>query len=383
VEDTKDFSHIYFRNCAVKVTAKAVDIIDYIDLDGYVWNDQVIERDFSLEEPMGCDYRTFIRNIAGDNDNRVESIESTIGFLMSSYKDPGYCPAVILNDEVITENPEGGTGKGLFVQGVGQLKKVIGIDGKKFDFKTQFGFQTVTTDTQVVSFDDVKRGFGFENLFSAITEGITIEKKNKDAIKVPFKSSPKVVITTNYAIRGKGNSFERRKWELELKKFYSMSYTPVDEFKRRFFEGWDDKEWLLFDNYMIRNLQLYIAEGLVKSEFNNLAIRRLGSETSHEFLEWTGLIEGTVITEVLKDNVKLMKDELYTEFIRDNPDYAPSGKNTISRTRFYKWLHAWGSFRDGVEITEGRTSLGRWIQFKTAAYGSKERERDRQTDLEF
>jgi hypothetical protein len=31
---------------------------------------------------------------------------------MHGYKNLSYCPAVILNDEVISDNPEGGTGKG-------------------------------------------------------------------------------------------------------------------------------------------------------------------------------------------------------------------------------------------------------------------------------
>jgi len=41
-------------------------------------------------------------------------------------------------------------------------------------------------------------------LFSVVTEGLTLEKKNKDAIKIPFSKSPKIAITTNYAIKGSG-----------------------------------------------------------------------------------------------------------------------------------------------------------------------------------
>lgn len=367
IEDGKSFSHIYFRNCAVRVTADEVEKIDYIDLDGYVWKDQVIDRDFDHCDITDCDYKKFISRIAGDDAERIQSIESTIGFLMSGYKDPGYCPAVILNDEVITDNPEGGTGKGLFVQGIAQMKKVIDINGKIFDFKTQFAYQTVTTDTQVVSFDDVKKGFNFENLFSTITEGITIEKKNKDAIKIPFRYSPKIVITTNYAIRGKGNSFERRKWELELKQHYTMDKTPVDEFGKRFFDEWDDAEWCSFDTYMLKNLQFYIVNGLCKSDFSNLAIRKLASETCHEFIEWTGLVDGAKASDLIKFDKKMFKDELYMDFVDDNPDFAPKAKMTISRQLFYKWLIYYGNY-EKHEVVEGRTGLGRWIMYKTKNY---------------
>ena len=367
IEDGKSFSHIYFRNCAVKVTADSVDKIDYIDLDGYVWKDQVIDRDFEHCDITDCDYKRFISRIAGDDAERIQSIESTIGFLMSGYKDPGYCPAVILNDEVITDNPEGGTGKGLFVQGIAQMKKVVDINGKIFDFKTQFAYQTVTTDTQVVSFDDVKKGFNFENLFSTITEGITIEKKNKDAIKIPFRYSPKIVITTNYAIRGKGNSFERRKWELELRQHYTMNHTPVDEFGKRFFDEWDEDEWCSFDNYMLGNLQFYIVNGLIKSDFSNLAIRKLASETCHEFIEWTGLVDGAKPSDLIKFDKKMFKDELYMDFVNDNPDFAPKAKMTISRQLFYKWLVYYGNY-EKLEVAEGRSGHGRWIMYKTKNY---------------
>ena len=97
----------------------------------------------------------------------------------------------------------------------------------------------------------------FERLFSVVTEGLTLEKKNKDAIKIPFNKSPKIAITTNYAIKGAGNSFERRKWELELNQYYNKTFTPLDEFKKLMFGDWDDKEWEQFDNYMINCLSSY------------------------------------------------------------------------------------------------------------------------------
>ena len=368
VQDTKDFSFIYFRNCALKVSKDKIDMVDYIDLDGYVWRDQVIDRDFEFCDITDCDFKKFISNICGNDDHRVKSLESTIGFLMSGYKDPGYCPSVILNDEVITDDPQGGTGKGLFVQGVSMMKKVAMIDGKSFSFDKPFAYQTITTDTQVISFDDVNKGFNFERLFSAITEGLTIEKKNKDAIRIPFKFSPKIVITTNYAIRGKGNSFERRKWDLELKQHYSKEFTPVHEFGKRLFDEWSDDEWCSFDNYMVNNLKSYLATGLVKSEFKNIGIRRLASQTSHQFIEWVGLIQGTKASDVIRFNKRIFKDDLYLDFVKENPDFSPRGKDTISRNAFYKWLNAYGLFKEGITIFEGRSNQGRWIMFNEEGY---------------
>jgi hypothetical protein len=362
IEDTKEASYLYYRNCAVQVTKDEVKSIDYLDLGGYVWKDHVIDRNFNMcDVTSACNYRKFIRNICGDDDGRVESMESTIGFLLHGYKNLSFCPAVILNDEVISDNPEGGTGKGLFMNALARMKKVVTIDGKSFTFERSFAYQLVSADTQILVFDDVKKYFDFERLFSVVTEGLTLEKKNKDAIKIPFSKSPKIAITTNYAIKGSGNSFARRKWELELHQYYTKAFTPLDEFGKLMFGDWNDDDWCEFDNYMIGCLKTYLHTGLVRSKFVNLKIRQLSAETAHDFIEWCGLVEGQPKNNTLEPGIRLYKNELYNDFVNEYPDYGPKSKMTISRTKFYKWLVAYGLFKYGVAPEEGRDMMGRWI----------------------
>lgn len=376
ISDDKYTSYLYYRNCAVKVTKKGVTQIDYIDLDGFVWKDHVIDRDYIDCEIDECDFQRFISNVCGQDKVRIKSMESTMGYLLHGFKNLSYSPAVILNDEVISDNPEGGTGKGIFMNAISQMKKVVVIDGKGFTFEKSFAYQLVSADTQVLVFDDVKKHFDFERLFSVVTEGLTLEKKNKDAIKIPFSKSPKIAITTNYAIRGKGSSFERRKWELEFKQHYNSIHTPFQEFGKLLFGDWNDDEWCLFDNYMVTNLQNFLKTGLVKSEFVNLKIRKLSAETCHDFIEWCGLIDGSEKNEKLVINKVILKKELYSEFILENPDYAPRGKMSISMNKFYKWLNSYGQFITGLAPIEGRSSEGRWIKF----IDEKEKEKNNQTD---
>ena len=364
IEDTKDTSYLYFQNCAVEIKKNRVTAIDYVDLDGYVWKDRVIARVFRECLITGCDYKTFINNVCNQSDDRTKSMESTIGFMMHGHKNLSYCPAVILNDEVISDNPEGGTGKGIFMNALSHMKKLVTIDGKAFAFEKSFAYQLVSVDTQILCFDDVKKYFNFERLFSVVTEGLTLEKKNKDAIKIPFSKSPKIAITTNYAIKGTGNSFQRRKWELELYQHYTKSYTPQDEFGKLFFGDWDDDEWCVFDNYMIECLQLYLSEGLVESEFVNLKIRQLSASTSHDFIEWCGLLNGQVENDKLGVGLQINKNEMYFDFINEYPDYGPKSKMTISRQKFYKWLNSFAEYKTGLPPIEGRDLTGRWLQLK-------------------
>lgn len=355
VEDTKDEAYLYFRNGVVKVTKDKIVLLNYEDLGGYVWSDQVIQRDFKFCPSDECDYKTFIRNIGGNDDQRVASIESTIGFILHAFKNGGYCPAVIINDEVISENPEGGTGKGLFMNGISRMKKAVTIDGKSFSFDKSFAYQLVSTDTQVLVFDDVKKNFDFERLFSVVTEGITVERKNKDAIKIPFHKSPKVVITTNYAIQGKGNSFERRKWEMEFKQFYTKDFTPQDEFGRLLFNDWNEKDWCAFDNYMIKLLQSYLKTGLVKCNFVNLKERKFRAETNAEFAEWVHEFGPTL----MPINHRFRPDDVFDKFIADNNGMF----RMLSKQRFNSWLRTYCLYLTGMNPLESRDGAGKSMVF--------------------
>jgi hypothetical protein len=365
IADTKDVAYLYYMNCAVKITKTDIILIDYLDLGGYVWRDHVIDRTFTLCKVGSCDYKVFISNICGEDDSRVNSMESTIGYLLHGWKNLSYCPAVILNDEIISDNPEGGTGKGLFMNALAKMKKCVTIDGKSFTFERSFAYQLVSADTQILCFDDVKKSFDFERLFSIITEGITLERKNKDAVKIPFSKSPKVSLTTNYALKGKGSSFERRKWDLELAHFYTKDFTPLVEFGKLMFGEWDDTEWCQFDNYMMTNLQLYLNNGLIKGNFVNKKIKDLSSETCHEFIEWCGLVGDSQINEKIKPNSRMYKQDLYDEFISEYPDFAPKSKFTVPRRRFYNWIKAYSAYEYNSLPEEGRDLGGRYFMFKT------------------
>ena len=354
MSDTTTHSYLYYRNVALEVTKNKINLIEYESLPGFVWKKQIIDRDFEICDDIDCDYSKFISNVSESNITRIRAVRSTIGFLLHGFKNAGYCPAVIINDEVISDDPEGGTGKGLFVQGVSQLKRNVTIDGKAFLFERSFAYQLVSIDTQILTFDDVKKNFEFERLFSLITEGITLEKKNKDAIKINFKDSPKVVITTNYAIKGKGNSYERRKWELEFFAHYSKEHTPLDEFGKLFFSDWDEDEWCSFDNYMIKCLQLYLNKGLISAPFKNLKDRKFEAETCREFV--TFIAENK---ELFPYDTKINSNSVRIEFVLQNPDFSK-----LSHSKWNKWVKIACKHLTKTEAEQGRDTSGIYFIFK-------------------
>jgi hypothetical protein len=208
---------------------------------------------------------------------------------------------------MISDEPNGRSGKGLFWNALKHLKKVQSIDGKQFKFGGDFPYQSVKTDCQVLVFDDVKRNFMFENLFSVITEGIEITYKGKDTIKLPVQDSPKILITTNYVIKGTGGSHEARKFEVELSTFFNAEHTPIDFFGHYLFDDWDTKEWARFDCYMIECLKKYLTHGLMPYKSISLPYKRFEIELGKELFECIKNIE---------KEVWINADDFYNEYIR-------------------------------------------------------------------
>jgi hypothetical protein len=185
-----------------------------------------------------------------------------------------------------------------------------------------------------------------------VTEGITLEKKNKDALKLPVNKSPKIVITTNYTIGGEGGSFERRKFEVELSSYYNEKHSPFEEFGHMLYDDWSEVEWDKFNNFMIYCVQFFLQKGLITYEFHNLATRKLINNTSFDFYEW-------IEDEKLVTNDRIDKRQIYEQFITDHEDY----KKYTSNKKFSRWLDLYASYK-GYEIIKGKSNGVRYTIYK-------------------
>jgi len=285
--DTSKASYIYYKNVAVKTTKDKIELLKYNEIDDLIWKNQIINRDITIKNESDGVFKTFLWRLSGEDKERYYTLKSVIGYLMHSYQNDAKPKAIIFNDEMISDDiPNGGSGKGLIHKAIGHIKNIVIEDGKKFDPRAQFAYQKVNKDTQIFLMDDVPKNFNFESLFSIVTEGMTIEKKGKDAYQIPFKDSPKISITTNYTVKGNGASFYRRVFEVEIANHFNNNYTPEDEFSHQFFSEWTNEEWQNFDNFMIRCIQFYLKNGLVESNKVNLEFRKLKQDLGSEFIEF-------------------------------------------------------------------------------------------------
>jgi len=317
-KDTRGVCYKYFSNVVVKITADDIELLKYTDLEYKVWKDNIINHKFDLVDiyhtAMAYEFHKLVTttkdlegNLIADT-QRFLALRSALGYLMYNYKNDTDTKAVVFCEEQITDTG-GGTGKTLTCKMLEKMGIIMAnINGRNVNFNNRFLFQNVNTDTNVILFDDTNDKFDFTALYSVITNGLTIEKKNKQAIQLSHIDTPKFVITSNTVLTDESNSGKRRKFEVEFSDYFNEEHTPQDEFGCMFFTEWDDYEMNLFYNYMIGNIRLYLQRGLISYESKNLKNRKLSLKIEDDDL--LDFCED-ICREILTNKVNISSKEIF------------------------------------------------------------------------
>lgn len=367
-KDTFDKGYFYFKNGFVEITPHpsplppllagqapgegevnhGINFYSYKKLNKHIWKKQIIDRNF-VESSRRSVFEDFLFNVCRSEVKRYESLKSAIGYLEHTYKDPSITKSIVFIDEKLSDGAFGRSGKGLVIKSISKVRNVVIEDGRNFNPSKNFAFQRVKADTNIIGFEDIREKFPFERLFSIITDGITIERKNKDEIHINYNESPKVVISTNFSISGVDDSTLDRQFIVEFSDYYNKSHRPVHDFGKPFFSGWNDDEWSDFDNFMIGCLQLYLSKGLVTYEFVNLDKKKMIDETCQEFVEFA------------EDGIEIGKEyekkELYESFKKEYEEF-----DKLTQSKFTRWLKVWGKVKN-YEVQESKSGGKRNIRF--------------------
>lgn len=295
IYDTSSKSYMYFQNGFLEMSTE-IKMLDYSALDGYIWKGSQKDHNIDLSESTTGDYEDFIHKIATnryegmpvENIEKFNTLRSSIGYMLHNFKNPSFHKVVVLTDEVISNSPQGGTGKSLFQKALSKIVSTVGISGIDFQINKNYTYEEVKMDTRLINIDDCMKNFNFTELFSLVTADFTVRKKYVSQVTIPFETSPKFCISSNAVINGDGGSFRRRMIEIEFSNYFSDSYTPVNEYRRNFFSEWDESEWNRFYVFMANCILYYLNNGIVEYERLNIAEKKTKSaigESLYEFFD--------------------------------------------------------------------------------------------------
>lgn len=344
LRDTKDTSYHFFLNNIVKVTADDILYTRYEDLDGdkYVWREKIIPRNFNNIAIQGEEFilnsylSRFLQRLSGftpDNEHwllsepkteeeiqRFEALYAFMtayGYLITNFKDPDKPYTILIAEDTEDDGQGGGTGKGLFMKCVAQIRNVCLIDGKNWNPDKSFAFQRVDLNTDVLSIEDTEKYFNFRKLYNAATEGIEIEKKNKDSFFLPFTHSPKMAITTNYDLLDSSIHSVRRVKKLILSRYFNLERTPRSEFdNKNFFYDWDDEDWTEFYAFSFFCIQKFYQNGILQSsETENSTIKAIKLKAGSAGSEFYTYCSDKILE---KNEVSYAAKEFWTNFLEDH-----------------------------------------------------------------
>ncbi len=289
--DGKDYSRFYFFNNYVHVTKENIDIVNYEYLEGVIWEDRITPHSFNIpNKKKEGQFETFCWNICKKDKERFSAFKTMLGYTLHRNKDRGEDRAIILYDEKmgIGNKANGGTGKTLLYKAIAQCRELVEFSGKQIKIGSWFNKQRINLTTDLLAYDDLDKSVNLEYFFDMITSGIEVEKKRKQAFHIPRDKSPKIILTSNYLVKGPGGSSDiRRRYEFELANHYNEDFIPEDEFGNRFFENdWSDFEWNSFFYFMMSCVQDYLLKGLIQPKPMNLIKNKLESKSCREFIEY-------------------------------------------------------------------------------------------------
>jgi hypothetical protein len=272
------------------------------------------------------------------------------GYMLHRYKDASNTVAPFVMDNKISPNStesNGGSGKSLlFVNAIEHavgFKNVEEIDGsspKLVDDK--FLFENVKKETHVVVFNDIESWFPMRLLYNAITNGFSASVKYASKFRMASEDSPKICVLSNFGLADmeRSTSTIRRIFVVPFADYYHVikseyldSWEPKNDFSKRFFQDWEDKDWNDFFNLNAQCTQFVMKQDKpVQAESSNIQKRNQQSVMG-TFQFWADQY-----FTINKLNSFIPMKEVKEDFSKEN--------SKISSQVFSSKLKSWADFKE-------------------------------------
>jgi len=360
LRDGRDRCYVHFPNGTVEISASGVRLLSRTsDSGGCIWKTKILSHTidiFDANRTIGSSpFRDFVcyammsktdpaKGTADPSaemetarwSDALDAFETGFGYLIHEYNPPDEAKVIVFTD--LDSSPgrtDGGTGKSVTMECVKYFRQTAFVDGKAFrkamNESSRFNFSNVQVDTGFVFINDLNPDFDLTQLFSIITDDMTIEQKGRNKVVIRKDKKPKMGLTTNYVITGVGNSFERRQHIVEFGNFWSRcgrnGIKPKEIIGKNIGEDFNSDDWNAFYNYGFHCVRRYLAEGLLTGGNSSYKIKALtqsieGLGASGDVVRWIDNWVRTARIDGDYHKTGITIDDLYAAFIADNDDLS-------------------------------------------------------------
>lgn len=284
---------------------KKIDTLEDIRRYRLIWH----KKDFSFLKYIYNTGRTYWRKTEmgyqlteseqAEHDLHFINKVLALGYMLCKHKSDGQPYAVFCMETEQSEEGthSGGTGKSLFASSLEQIRKELFIDGQNLDTKKgDFMLQGVERGvTDVIFLDDLNAQVDLHKFMPMITGKMVVNPKYVAAFVIEFKDSPKVIFTSNHAIKGFDASLRRRTWFTAFSDYYHADdfqkglkeRSPFLEFGRNLISDYNEEEMNQFYNFMFNCLAVWQKLHIrIQPPMKAIEKRILQRDLSDEFIFW-------------------------------------------------------------------------------------------------
>ena len=301
----------------------------------------------------------------------------TIGYMMHNHKSPSMAWAPFAMDNKIGEEDEcnGRSGKSFFFNSLKAFKSIVPLDGRNTRLmENPHVFDQVGDDTDILFADDCSKFFPMERFYDIITNGMSINKKNKDSFFKEYEDSPKLCFSSNYVPKEFSPSTTGRMIYVVFSDYYHIRADTNDYLEDRTisddFDGKDimrgpkytEEEWNNDLNFFIQALQFYLKMASMRIKIqppmDNIMKRKNKDDMGTLFEDWAYMY----FSKESGNTDKLIPKSSAFEEVKA---FSGAAKSYWTMNRFTKAIKAFASINpDVAELNpkELRNSSGRIIR---------------------
>lgn len=264
MRDERHASYIYFSNGALRITKDNVELMKYTDLPGCVFSNNIKNFEFRPFDGMG-DFGRFLKYVSHDEDH-LRYMMSCLGYMLHDYKLRNFAKALMMIEDVEDQDEaRGRSGKGLIAQFIEAVRTCVQQDGRNYKSDSQFKMQQIVPGVQGFHLNDPAPTILMNQFYNYITDDWLVEAKGKKSYTIPFRFSPKIMITTNYLPNLESDSDKDRFIIMSIKKHYGSTHSLRDDFPGTIFfsDDWTNDQWMEVINVAIMCIQIYLRDGVI------------------------------------------------------------------------------------------------------------------------